>query len=171
MSTFLYNIANALRYSVATPQIAIATGSGMIVTFLVLILSTFPRYAYQLFVAGPEYWDYMVISLIELTVVEAGYLGIGLILTYAFVTGSLFVILYGQIRNSKPQGVQAVFGVAPGIFAAGCAGCGAGVLGLIGITGALASLPFHGNGIRALGIFLVLYALGKLGDPRYCKIP
>ncbi|MFC6730566.1 hypothetical protein ACFQDG_18090, partial [Natronoarchaeum mannanilyticum] len=53
---------------------------------------------------------------------------------------------------------------------AGCASCGAGVLGALGFVGAMAALPFDGNLLRVGGIALLLFFLGRAGDPQTCSI-
>jgi len=46
----------------------------------------------------------------------------------------------------------------------------AGVLGALGFVGAMAALPFDGNLLRVGGIALLLFFLGRAGDPRTCSI-
>lgn len=141
-----------------------------LISFALFLVSTFPRYAYQLGMAGVGYWDNVLFSLFELTVDEAGWIGIGLTGMYSILIGMLFMVLLGRVRQAENTGIKSLFGIAPGIFAAGCAGCGAGILGLLGITGTFALFPFQGNGIRLVGMLLVVYAIGSLGDPRQCTL-
>jgi hypothetical protein len=73
-------------------------------------------------------------------------------------------------RRARRRGASTALGVLPGFLAAGCASCGAGVLGALGFVGAMAALPFEGNLLRLGGIVLLVFFLGRTGDPRTCSI-
>lgn len=83
------------------------------------------------------------------------------------LTADIGETLVGRARR---RGTSTIVGVLPGVVAAGCASCGAGVLGALGFVGTMAALPYDGNLLRVGGIVLLLFFLGRAGDPRTCSI-
>jgi hypothetical protein len=140
------------------------------VTFVVLILSTFPSMSVQMLGAGLHWFDDTLILLTQNTVATVGYSGFALMVLYAGLTGIAVVDTVASVRVDGVSNVSDATGVVPGLLASGCASCGAGVLGLLGFAGALAALPFHGDLLRLGGILLLLGFLARAGDPRRCRL-
>ncbi|QLD89633.1 hypothetical protein HWV07_11575 [Natronomonas salina] len=140
------------------------------VTYVVLVLSTFPQFSFQLLTRNPADIGYAVSTLTREVYLGTGWIGLGLVALYAILTGIAVTNSVTLVRRARHRGASTVVGVLPGMLAAGCASCGAGVLGALGFVGAMAMLPFDGNLLRAGGIFLLLFFLGRAGDPRTCTI-
>ncbi|WP_435361119.1 hypothetical protein [Haloarchaeobius sp. DFWS5] len=149
----------------ATAALAVA-----VLTYCVLVLSTFPSYSAQMLGAGLHYFDTVLVSLTRLTLRSNGQFALALIVVYALLTGIAVVDAVAQIRTQGLSGTSGLGGTIPGLLASGCAGCGAGVLGLFGFAGALAAMPFHGDLLRVGGVLLLLFFLGRAGDPTTCRL-
>jgi hypothetical protein len=141
-----------------------------VVTYAVLVLSTFPSMSAQMLSAGVGYAVDAVLLLTANTYATVGATGLGLVVAYAYLTGVAVTNALAQVRLVGVGGMTNLGGVLPGLVASGCASCGAGVLGLLGFAGALTALPFHGNLVRVGGIALLLYFLARTGDPRRCGL-
>ena len=159
-----------VAYAVSTPRRALATALVAAGTSVVLAASAYPSFAVRMLVAGPTYWEHTLRMLFFVLVEGAGPLGVALVALYALLTGVLTVVVARQLRTIGPSGLLSVSGALPGLLASGCASCGAGLLGLVGVTGAVAALPFHGNGLRALGIAVLGVLLARTGDPQRCGL-
>lgn len=160
-----------VAYAVSTPRRALATALVAVGTSVVLAASAYPSFTARMLVAGPAYWEHTLRMLFFVLVEGAGPVGVALVALYALLTGVLTVVVVRQFRTTGPSGLLSVSGALPGLLASGCASCGAGLLGLIGTTGAVAALPFHGNGLRVLGIAVLAVLLARTGDSRRCGIP
>jgi hypothetical protein len=152
-----------------TPRTLLAAGIA-VVTYVLLVLSSFPAYSMQMLGAGIGYLDDAVLALTANTHATIGTLGLGLVVAYAVATGIALTTALGRVRHAGRGGAQGVSSVLPGLLASGCASCGAGVLGLLGFAGALATLPFHGNLLRLGGLLLLAGYLARVGDPRRCRV-
>lgn len=89
---------------------------------------------------------------------------------YALSVGIILTNTYTQFKTAGLK-IGNLSGVAPGILVAGCAGCGVGILSILGISGLIAFLPFGGFGLKIGGIILILYFIGRIGNPDTCTIP
>ena len=167
---FRANLVAALSFPLTTNQRVLSAAIGSILTYVVLILSSFPEYSVQMLAGGLYYVDDAVLALTANTYASIGSLGLGLIVAYAVLTGIAMTNVIAQLQMHTISSVRDLFGVVPGLLASGCASCGAGVLGLLGFAGALAALPFNGNLLRLGGIVLLLYFLHRSGDPRACEV-
>nr|WP_225741384.1 hypothetical protein [Halorussus halophilus] len=159
----------AFVYPVTTLSRSLLFAGFSVATYILLVLSTFPEYSFQMLNAGPQYFDDTVIALTANTYTTVGALGLGLIVAYAIVTGIAITNAMGRVARAGLSGSKGLSSAVPGLLASGCASCGAGVLGLLGFAGAMAALPFHGNLLRAGGLLLLLAYLARAGDPRYCR--
>ncbi|MFB6242354.1 MAG: hypothetical protein ABEJ36_06165 [Candidatus Nanosalina sp.] len=139
------------------------------ITYVVLVLFTFPEYSYQLLSSNILYIGEAVSALTVNVYRASGGIALFLTVVYAVTAGVAVSHIAAQIRSNE-GGLKNILWASPGFIASGCAGCGAGFLGLLGFAGALAALPFHGNSIRVLGIVLMLYYLGDAGAPGTCKV-
>ena len=164
-------VAASATFAVSSPWRTVATVGVAAVTFVLLIASAYPRYSVRMLAAGPTYWDSSFRMLFFGFVAQSGTVGVVLAALYAGLTGVLAVVVAGQLRTTGLSSVTSVSGAVPGVLVSGCASCGAGVLGLLGMTGAVAALPFHGNGLRALGVAVLVILLARIGDPRRCRLP
>lgn len=163
-------LAAALAYPL-TETVALAVALVVAaLTYVVLVVSTFPQFAVGLLARDVGYVPYVIVALTEEVLVTTGVLGLTLVVVYALVTGVATANVLATVRRTGASGATTLTGVVPGVAAAGCASCGAGVLGLLGFTGALAVLPFRGNLIRVAGILLLLWFMGRAGDPRACRV-
>ena len=160
----------ALSFPLTTNRRALGAVVVAVVTYVGLVLSSFPEYSAQMLAAGFGYLDEAVLALTANTYATIGPFGLGLIVMYAVLTGVALTNVVTQLRLQDVSGVRDLLGVVPGLLASGCASCGAGVLGLLGFAGALAAMPFNGNLLRLGGIALLLFFLARSGDPRTCQV-
>lgn len=160
----------ALGYPLtSTPRMLLAAGVAVL-TYVLLILSTFPSYSAQMLGAGIGYLDDALLALTANTYATIGTVGLALVVTYAIATGVALTTALGRLQYGAGSGASGASSVLPGLLASGCASCGAGVLGLLGFAGALATLPFHGNLLRLGGLLLLGVYLARVGDPRQCSV-
>jgi hypothetical protein len=148
----------------------LSTAAGTAVTYVVLVLSSFPQFSIQVLTNDPGDLVYAVSALTREVYVSTGAVGLALVAGYAVLTGIATTTALAMVRRAQRRGASTIVGVLPGVLAAGCASCGAGVLGALGFVGAIAALPYDGNLLRVVGIVLLLYFLGRAGDPRTCSI-
>ncbi|WP_255150584.1 hypothetical protein [Halorarius halobius] len=160
----------ALAFPFTDRRRAVGTVLVAAVTFVVLVVSTFPAFAVQMLGAGLGYLDYVVVSLVRNTYRTSGAVGLALVVGYALLTGVAVTNAAAQLRLTGVSGLSDLSGVVPGLLASGCASCGAGILGVLGFAGALAVLPFHGNLLRLGGVLLLTGFLARSGDPRECTV-
>ena len=164
------DLAAALSFPLTTNRRALGAAALSVVTYVGLILSSFPGYSAQMLGADIGYINDAVLALTANTYATIGPFGLGLIVAYAVLTGVALTNVVTQLRMQDISGVRDLLGVIPGLLASGCASCGAGVLGLLGFAGALAAMPFDGNLLRLGGIALLLFFLARSGDPRSCRV-
>lgn len=161
-------VYRAVAYSF-TRKRAVATLALSSLGYSLLVLSTFPEYSYQMFVLPSSI--FVALKALSINILETtGITGFVLTLVYGLLIGVSAVTGYTLVKINGIQQIKSASGILPGFLAGGCAGCGAGILGLMGYAGAVALLPFNGNLIRLLGIFLLLYFLMETGDPRTCEL-
>lgn len=163
---FLHSLASPLASTTRT----IAFTGITVVTYVLLVLSSFPEYSIQLLAANPWYLDDAIVALTANTYATTGAVGLGLIVAYAVLTGVAVTNVVTQVRWAGRTGTGGLVSVLPGLVVSGCASCGAGVLGLLGFAGALAMFPFDGNLLRAGGVVLLCGFLARTGNPRYCRV-
>lgn len=167
---FGHDLGKALAYPLTSWRRLLGLTAVGIATYLLLILSTMPEFTIQMLSAGLHWFDYVVVSLTQTTYRSGGWLGLGLVVAYSALTGVALVNTVAQIRVAGVTNASDLAGVVPGLLASGCASCGAGVLGFLGFAGALAAMPFHGALLRFGGLLLLLFFLGRAGDPRECRL-
>lgn len=162
-----------LRLAVAFPLTSdrrlLVAAVSTLATYVVAVLSSFPQFSMQVLAREPADLPWSVAVLTREAYLGGGWTTVALIAAYALLTGVAVTNAVAHIRQVRRSGVSTVAGVVPGFLAAGCASCGAGVLGALGFAGALASLPFGGNLLRLGGLVLLLFFLGRAGDPRHCR--
>jgi len=168
--TAVTDLRDALVFPFTTNRRLALAAVVAVLTYLLLVLSTFPSMSAQMIAAGVGYLDDAVLRLTANVYATAGAAGVALVVLYAYLTGVALTNSIAQVRSFGLGGMTNLTGVLPGLFASGCASCGAGVLGLLGFAGALAAMPFDGNLLRVGGIALLLYFLARSGDPRQCRI-
>lgn len=164
----LSGFKDALIASSDSKERIIAAISVSVLTFILLALGGNPEYSIQMFSAGTQYWATAVKDLTVL-MYTTGLKGFIINILYSLLTGVAVVNAAVQLKTNQTAG-KGILGLAPGLVASGCAGCGAGLLGFIGLTGALAAMPFEGDLLRFGGIGLIIFFLGKTGDPEKCRI-
>ena len=167
---FKADLVAALSFPLTTNRRVLSAALGSILTYIVLILSSFPEYSFQMLAGGLDYADDAMLALIANTYASIRSLGLELIVAYAVLTGIAMTNVVAQLQMQTISEVRDLFGVILGLLASGWASCGAGVLGLLGSAGALAALSFNGNLLRLGGIGLLLYFLYRSGDPRACEV-
>jgi hypothetical protein len=160
----------ALAYPLTSATRALASGGVAAVTYVFLVLSSFPAYSIQMLASDLWYLDDAVVALTANTYATVGAVGLGLVVSYAILTGVAVTTAVGQVRRTGLSGTSGLSTALPGLLASGCASCGAGLLGLLGFAGALAALPFHGNLLRVGGLVLLGGYLARVGDPRHCTV-
>jgi len=167
---WLRDLRDAFVYPLTSNGRLLTTGIATGVTYVVLVLSTFPQFSVQVLTRDPTDLAYAVTALTREVYLGTGWLGIGLVAAYALLTGVAVTNAVALVRRARRTGASTLAGIVPGLLAAGCASCGAGVLGALGFVGAMAVLPFEGNLLRIGGIALLAIFLGRAGDPRTCSI-
>ncbi|WP_097010077.1 hypothetical protein [Natronoarchaeum philippinense] len=160
----------ALAYPLTSDGRLLLAGVATAATYAVLVLSTFPQFTLQLLARDLTDLGYAVAELTRELYLSTGWIGLVLVAAYAVLTGVAATNALALVRRTRRRGASTLVGVLPGLLAAGCASCGAGVLGALGFVGAMAALPFDGNLLRVGGIALLLFFLGRAGDPRTCSI-
>ncbi len=161
-------VEDSARASVSSWKNAAITILGASIMFVGLTLASAPAYSYQLLEGSLFYLDEGLIALTDLLYHSSGGLAVALTLLYSVVGGMAIYNIFGQIQMRSAGGIKQTGLLSPGLLVAGCAGCGAGLLGFMGFAGAIAALPFQGNLVRLAGIGLLLYFLGRSGDPAKC---
>jgi len=162
-------LKQAILASTETRKGITITALSTALLFICMVLLSFPEYSYQLLSADLNYFPATIKSLTVNLYDSAGVLGVTLTAIYSLIGGIAITNLVQQLRF-QGEGWRNSGLIAPGLILSGCAGCGAGLLGLIGLTGALATLPFEGNLMRLGGILLIIFFLGKSGDPKKCEL-
>ncbi len=164
------DLRDALAFPLTSDVRLLSAAVVTVVTYVVLVLSSFPQFSFQVLANDPTEVGYAVTALTREVYLTTGYLGLTLVAAYAVLTGVAVANALAQVRRARRRGASTIVGVIPGRLAAGCASCGAGVLGALGFVGAMAALPFDGNLLRIGGIGLLLFFLGRAGDPRTCSV-
>ena len=160
----------ALAYPFTSLGRTLATVAFAVVTYCLLILSSFPTYSMQMLGAGPGYVDDAVLALTGNMYETVGTFGLGLTVVYAIMTGVALTTSVGRFRVIGLSSARGLSALLPGLLASGCATCGTGLLGLLGFVGALATLPFQGNLLRIAGLTLLVGYFSRIGDPRNCAV-
>jgi hypothetical protein len=146
------------------------TGSGAILAYLILSIFTLPAYSSQLLGRS---WFYLpeVVKMSTLGMYDtSGLVGVSLTILYALVTGITITNSYISLKAQDFSRIMDIGAFLPGVFVTGCASCGFGFLAALGFSGALATLPFGGNLIKAGGILVMAGLLHRSGDPKVCAI-
>lgn len=138
--------------------------------FILLALSTAINYSTQMFSAGLEYWVPAIIFTIKGFYLNGGITEVMLNILYSILVGVILINTYTEFKNVGLK-IENLSSIAPGILVAGCAGCGVGIASLIGLSGIIASLPFQGLGLKILGILIIIYFIGRIGNPMICATP
>lgn len=138
--------------------------------FILLALSTSINYSIQMFSAGTEYWLTAILFTIRGFYLNGGWTEVTLNIIYSLLVGIIITNTYAQYRSTGLE-IGNLSGIAPGMLVAGCAGCGVGLLSLIGMAGIITSLPFQGTGLKIGGMLLLIFFIGRIGDPEICAIP
>lgn len=164
------SLRDALTYPLTSDRRLLVGGLATGLTYLVLVLSTFPQFSVQLLSRDPTDVGYAVSALTREVYLTTGWIGLALVVLYALLTGVALTHTAALYRQARARGASSLATVLPGVLAAGCASCGAGVLGMLGFVGAMAALPFQGNLLRVAGIVLLVGFLARTGDPRTCNV-
>ena len=164
------DLRDALAYPLTSNGRLLTAGIATSVTYVILVLSSFPQFSVQILTRDLTDLTYAVTALTREVYLGTGWIGLGLVAAYALLTGVAVTNAVALVRRTRRAGASTLAGVVPGLLAAGCASCGAGVLGAFGFVGAMAVLPFEGNLLRIGGIALLAMFLGRTGDPRTCSI-
>lgn len=164
------NLLEALVYPLTSNRRLAGAGLATGVTYLLVVLSTFPQFTIQLLARDLTDVGYALSVLTREIYRSTGWVGIGLLITYTLLTGVAIVNAAALLRRARRAGGTTLAGIVPGLLAAGCASCGAGLLGALGFVGAMATLPYDGNLLRLGGVLLILFFLARAGDPRTCSI-
>lgn len=138
--------------------------------FILLALSTAINYSLQMFSAGIEYWIPAIQFTIRGFYLNSGWTNVILNIIYSTLVGVTITNTYTQFKASGLN-VGNLSGIAPGMLVAGCAGCGVGLLSLIGMTSLIAYMPFQGVGLKVAGMMLIVYFIGRIGNPKACTVP
>lgn len=165
----LQNLKKGIKSAFRTKKHVASTLTISTIAFILLMLGSNPQYTIQILSFGISYINVALKSLIQNTVRSSGVLGISLITVYSILIGiSIVNFTEKMILTGKAEFTQ-ISGIVPGFLVAGCAGCGVGLLSFLGITGVISAIPLGGNGIRFMGILIMILVLVNIGDPRTCS--
>lgn len=164
------NVVEGIGYSVSSGRRLFQTLLAAIGLFIGLLLSTQPRYSFEMIMAGVGYWDQMIISLWRLMLASESVLGLVTIAWYVGFGGVTLHVIISKLWMYQSKSAKGVLTFLPGALAAGCAGCGAGLVGLVAGVGALGTIPFSPSTIRIAGIVLFVYYLSLEGHPLQCRV-
>lgn len=164
------DLRDAIRYPLTGDVRLLLAALATIATYVLLVLSTYPRFTRQLLERDLTDVTYGISVLTREVYLTTGWLGLSLVVVYALLTGVAVTNAVALLRRRRRTGATGVAGILPGVLAAGCASCGAGVLGALGFVGAMAALPYDGTLLRIGGILLLIGFLARAGDPRTCSI-
>lgn len=138
--------------------------------FIFLALSTSINYSIQMFSSGIEYWLTAILFTIRGFYLNGGWTEVILNVIYSLLAGIIITNTYTQFKSTGLE-IGNLSGIAPGMLVAGCAGCGVGLLSLIGMAGIITSLPFQGTGLKIAGMLVLIFFIGRIGNPEICAIP
>ncbi|MFB6242284.1 MAG: hypothetical protein ABEJ36_05810 [Candidatus Nanosalina sp.] len=165
------NFKGAVSFSFETRGRALATFAFSVVLTGLFVLSSFPGYSIQMIGADINYLNNALNALTLNYYHSSGAIGLASVMAYSMIISISFVNLISSIQLfDLRQFFKGAGSASPGVLIGGCAGCGAGLLGFFGFGGALALLPFGGNGLRLLGIGLLIFFLSESGNPEKCRI-
>lgn len=164
------DLQRALTYPTTSVSGVLGAVVVAVLTYVLLVLSTFPGMSMQMLGTGLHWLDETLVLLTENVLATNGWFGLALIVSYATLTGVAVVNAVAQASAVGTSSFSDLLYVLPGLAASGCASCGAGLLGFLGFAGALAAMPFHGDLLRVGGIVLLLGVLARAGDPRECRL-
>lgn len=77
---------------------------------------------------------------------------------------SLLFYRYKALNGVEKIGLFAGISLFFGAFIPGCVSCGVGLISLFGLGSALASLPFKGNEVSWLAVFLLIFSIIKTSN-------
>lgn len=165
--SWLDSLIRALSAVAGSRKRLLTAGAISVLTFYVLVLSSYPVYSWQMITTTPFYW-FMAFNALLLNMYKTvGMFSIGVTALYSVFTGIAVVHALLQIRSHNLD-KRNILSMGPGIIATGCASCGAGLLGFLGLLGAISILPMNGDLLKLGGIALLVFFLGRSGDPEIC---
>ncbi len=160
----------AVGFAVGTPARALSVLTLSILSYVLMILSSFPAYSAQILGDG----IFNIGEAFSILTLDA-YISLGpfwfvLLPVYSILTGVSVLNLAVLVRSKGFRSLLNAGSITPAFLVGGCASCGAGVLGFLGFVGAVGALPLAGNELRIVGIALLGYFLASTGNPRTCRI-
>jgi len=158
-----------LRHSINGKRFGL-TALTSLISFSVLLFLSFPQYSMQMISYGGLFPLYAVRDLSINILSKAGYLGLGLTVIYAILSGVLVTNLYVSLKTKGLKQIKFVSALGPGALVGACAACGVGLLPLLGIGFSAVLMPFHGNLWRLTGIAILLVAINSIGNPDICEV-
>lgn len=170
LERYWLSFRDAVGFAVGTPGRALAVGVLAVLSYVLMILSSFPAYSFQ--ILGDSVFDLgEAISVLTWDAyVSLGPFWFVLLPVYSALTGVAIVNLVVLVREKGISSLLNAGSITPAFLVGGCASCGAGLLGFLGFVGAVGALPLGGNELRIFGIVLLAYFLASTGNPRTCQI-
>lgn len=164
--------SRAVAAAFSTPRWTAVTVAVAAVTYIVLILSTYPTYTFQLLGADLFYIDEALVALTDNFMASTGYPGLISVILYAVLAGIAVSTAMIQLLTVgiAVEGLGGLSSFVPTFLVSGCASCGVGVLSFLGVAGGVTVFPFGGTLVRGAGIAILLVFLARVGDPRTCDI-
>ena len=163
------DLSEAFRASTRGKMLLLTFFAGF-TAYSLMVLVSFPSSSAQLIGRSLMYLP-AAVRMSSLYVIDSsGMIGLLLTSVYSLLVGVSVSVLYMQLSMKDFSSIHESLAYIPGLVVSGCAGCGAGLLGLTGFAGALALLPFNGNLVRLGGILMMIFLLGRTGNPRKCEI-
>jgi hypothetical protein len=170
LERYWWSFRDAVGFAVGTPGRALGVGILSVLSYVLMILSSFPAYSYQ--ILGDSLFN--IGEAVSVLTADA-YISLGpfwfvLLPVYSILTGVAIVNLVVLVREKGLTSLLNAGSITPAFLIGGCASCGAGLLGFLGFVGAVGALPLAGNELRIFGIVLLAYFLASTGNPRTCQI-
>jgi len=167
---YWWSFRDAVGFALGTPVRGLVVGALSVLSYVLMILSSFPAYSYQILGDSVFNLGEAVTVLTLDAYVSLGPLWFALLPIYSILTGLAIVNLAVLVRENGLTRLVNAGSITPAFLIGGCASCGAGLLGFLGFVGAVGTLPLAGNELRVLGILLLAYFLVSTGDPRTCTV-
>lgn len=167
---YWWSFREAIGFAVGTPVRALAVMFLSVLSYALMILSSFPAYSAQILGDSIFNLGQAISVLTHDAYVSLGLFWFILLPVYAVLTGVSVLNIAVLVRTNGFVSLLNAGSITPAFLIGGCASCGAGLLGFLGFVGAVGALPLGGNELRVLGIVLLVYFLASTGNPRTCRI-
>ncbi|MFC6727681.1 hypothetical protein ACFQDG_03390, partial [Natronoarchaeum mannanilyticum] len=107
------DLRDALVYPLTSDLRLLSAAVATVLTYVVLVLSSFPQFSIQVLTNDPTDVVYAVTALTREVYLSTGWLGIGLVAAYAVLTGVAMINALALVRRARRTGASTIVGVLP----------------------------------------------------------